>query len=117
MLKIIMPEIKTIVATADDYVEPEPMTPKETAKKNAKIEAVFGGPMTPIKPFDEMTEMEQVFLRLALIEYTEYLYQKKKYDEAKEVIEIGKPFFYKENDDYLRKYTVAYKAMYDKVNK
>ena len=117
MLKIIIPEIRNIVATADDYVEPEKLDPKAAAKKKAKIEAVFGGVLNPIKPFDEMTEMEQVFLRLALIEYTEYLYQKKKYDEAKDIIEIGKPYFYKENDDYLRKYTVAYKAMYDKVNK
>ena len=116
MLKIIMPEIKRLAPTRDEMPAPEKLTEKELAKKNRKIEEIFGGPMKPIKPFDEMTEMEQVFLRLALIEYAEHMYDKKKYDEAKEIIEIGKPYFYKENDDYLRKYTTAYKDSYKKIN-
>lgn len=116
MLKIIIPEIKRIAATADEMPEPENLTEKQLAKKNKKIEDVFGGPMKPIKPFDEMTEMEQVSLRLGLIEYAEYLYDKKKYDQAKEIIEIGKPFFYKENELYLRKYNTSYKDSYKKIN-
>ncbi len=116
MIKVMLPEIKRLAPTRDEMPAPEKLTEKELAKKNKKIEAVFGGPIKPIKPFDEMTEMEQVFLRLALIEYAEHLYEKKKYDEAKEIIEIGKPYFYKENEDYLRKYTLAYKETYKRVN-
>lgn len=115
MMKIILPEIKRLAPTRDEMPAPEQLTEKELAKKNKKIDEIFGGPMKPIKPFDEMTEMEQVFIRLALIEYAEYLYDKKKYEEAKEVIEIGKPYFYKENEDYLRKYTTAYKETYKKI--
>jgi len=116
MIKVILPEIKRLAPTRDEMPAPEELTEKEAAKKKRKIEEVLGGPLKPIKPFDEMTEMEQVFLRLALIEYAEHLYEKKKYDEAKEVIEIGKPYFYNENEDYLRKYTIAYKETYNRVN-
>ena len=116
MMKILMPELKRLAETRDKMPAPEVLTEKELKKKNKKIKEIFGGPMKEIKPFDEMTEMEQVFLRLGLIEYGEYLFNKKKYDEAKEVMEIGKPYFYKENELYLRKYTTAYKEMYKLIN-
>jgi hypothetical protein len=116
MIKVIMPEIQRIAATRDELRDPEELTEKEAAKKNKKIEEIYGSAMKPMKPFDEMTEMEQVFLRLALIEYGEHLFEKKNYDEAKEVMEIGKPYFYKENENYLRKYNVAYKESYDRIN-
>ena len=116
MLKVIMPEIERLAPTRDEMPKEEELTDKELAKKNKKIEDIFGGPMKPIKPFDEMSEMEQVFLRLALIEYADYLNSKKKVDEAKAIIEIGKPYFYGENEDYLRKYTTAYKVIYKMIH-
>ena len=39
----------------------------------------------------------------------------KKVAEAKEVIEIGKPFFLQENDSYLREYDTEYKKTYNKI--
>jgi len=116
MLKVIMPEIERLAPTRDEMPKEEELTDQELAKKNKKIEDIFGGPMKPIKPFDEMSEMEQVFLRLALIEYADYLNSKKKVDEAKAIIEIGKPYFYGENEDYLRKYTTAYKVIYKMIH-
>ena len=116
MMKVIMPEIKYLAATSSSEKTRPLLTEKELEKQNKKIEEVMGGPMKKIKPFDEMSEMEQVFLKLGLIEYAEYLHSKKKYDEAKEVIEIGKPFFYEENDLYERQYTPDYKETYDLIN-
>ena len=36
-------------------------------------------------------------------------------DLQKEIIEIGKPFFYNENELYLRKYNMSYKDTYNKI--
>lgn len=116
MIKVIMPEIKYLVATSADEKTRPVLTEKELAKQNKKIDEALGGPLEKIKPFDEMTEMEQVFLKLGLIEYAEYLYSKKKYDEAKEIIEIGKPFFYEKNSLYEREYRADYKDTYDMIN-
>ncbi len=116
MLKIILPEIERLAATRAEMPDEVEMTEKELAKKNKKIEEIFGGPMKPIKPFDEMTEMEQVFLRLALIEYADYLNDKSKVEEAKAIIEIGKPYFYGENENYLRKYNTGYKDIYKMIH-
>lgn len=116
MLKVIMPEIERLAPTRDEMPKEEELTDKELAKKNKKIEDIFGGPMKPIKPFDEMTEMEQVFMKIALIEYADYLNDKKKVEEAKAIIEIGKPYFYGENEDYLRKYNTSYKDIYKMIH-
>lgn len=116
MIKIIMPEIKYLAATSADEKARPILTERELDKKNRKIDEILGDPMKKIKPFDEMTEMEQVFLKLGLIEYAEYLFDKKKYDEAKDVIEIGKPFFYEKNELYEREYRRDYKDTYDMVN-
>ena len=116
MIKVVMPEIKYLAATADEEAKRPLLTEKEIAKREKKIKEVLGGPMKKIKPFDEMSEMEQVFLKLGLIEYADYLHSKKKYDEAKEVIEIGKPFFYKKNDLFEREYRPDYKDTYDMIN-
>lgn len=70
-----------------------------------------------IKAFKDMTEMEQIYLRDGLILYANYLKSKDKIEEAKEVIEIGKPFFYKENINQFFKYKGHYKKAYDKLVK
>lgn len=116
MMKILMPEIKYLAATEDEEKQRPLLTEKEIAKKEKKIREVLKTGMSKIKPFDEMSEMEQVFLKLGLIEYAEYLHSKKKYDEAKEVIEIGKPFFYNENDLFETEYRPDYKDTYDMIN-
>jgi|TARA_B110000977_G_scaffold106199_1_gene138466 hypothetical protein len=116
MMKILIPEIKYLVATSEDEKTRPVLTERELEKKNKKIDQVLGDPLKEIKPFDEMTEMEQVFLKLGLIEYAEYLFDKKKYDEAKEVIEIGKPFFYEKNELYEREYRRDYKDTYNMIN-
>lgn len=116
MMKVIMPEIKYLAATEAEEITRPLLTEKEIAKRDKKIEEVLGKHMTKIKPFDEMTEMEQVFMKLGLIEYAEYLHGKKKYDEAKEVIEIGKQFFYEENEMFETEYRTDYKETYDLIN-
>ncbi|MEN8928713.1 MAG: hypothetical protein ABF242_01200 [Flavobacteriales bacterium] len=116
MMKILMPEIKYLAATADEQKKRPLLTEKEIAKRARKVKDVLGKEMVEIKPFDEMSEMEQVFLKLGLIEYAEYLHSKKKYDQAKEVIEIGKPFFYEKNDLFERQYRPDYKDTYDMIN-
>ena len=116
MLKVIMPEIKYLAATADEEYSRPLLTEKQIAKRDKKIEEVLGKELVKIKPFDEMSEMEQVFLKLGLIEYAEYLYSKKKYDEAKEVIEIGKQFYYEENDLFETEYRTDYKETYEMIN-
>ena len=119
IVKEILPELKTLVMTPEDVPAKKELTPEEkkAAIKKAKKAKQKLFPGKKIKPFSEMTEMEQVNLRLALIEYSEYLLKKKKYDLAKEAIEIGKPFFYKENDHYLRDYDTEYKKTYIKIMK
>jgi hypothetical protein len=115
-MKIIMPEIKYLAATSNEELKRPLLTEKQIAKRDKKIEDVLGKQMVKIKPFDEMSEMEQVFLKLGLIEYAEYLHSKKKYDEAKKVIEIGKPFFYEENELFETEYRTDYKETYDMIN-
>lgn len=70
-----------------------------------------------IKAFKDMTEMEQIYLRDGLILYAKYLKSKDKTEEAKEVIEIGKPFFYEENINQFFKYKGLYKKAYNELVK
>ena len=117
IIKEILPQLKTLKMTRDDIPKPKELTPEEKkalAKKRKKAkEKIFPG--KKIRPFEEMSEMEQVNLRVGLIEYAEYLLKKKKVEEAQEVIEIGKPFFLNENEYYLRDYDIEYKKTYNKV--
>lgn len=111
IIKEILPEVKQIKLTkAEMPVVEAPAEEEDTKKKSKEVKR------DPVKSFEEMTEMEQVYLRMGLITYANYLFDKKKYDEAKEIIEIGKPFFYNENDLFNGEYTTRYKAVYDKIN-
>lgn len=111
IIKEILPEVKQIKLTkAEMPVVEAPAEEEDPKKKSKEVKR------DPVKSFEEMTEMEQVYLRMGLITYANYLHDKKKFDEAKEVIEIGKPFFYNENDLFNGEYTTRYKAVYDKIN-
>lgn len=110
LLKDILPEVKQIKLTKAEMPVIETNEEEEDDKKK-KDEG-----RAPVKSFEEMTEMEQVYLRMGLITYANYLFDKDNLQEAKEIIEIGKPFFYNENDLFNGEYTTRYKAIYDKIN-
>lgn len=112
LIKKYLPEIKTLKATRAEI----PVVEKPVEDPKAKKKKKKGDPEKPIKAFEEMTEMEQVNLRMGLMAYAEYLLSKKKATEATEIIEIGKPFFYEENELYQRKYNMQYKNLYKKIN-
>ncbi len=114
IVKTYLPYIKEIKATRAEM--PVVKAEAEEDDKKKKKKSKKGKEIKPIKAFEEMSEMEQTHLRMALMGYADYLYKKSKIDEAKEVIEIGKPFFYKENELYQAKYDTKYKAIYNKIN-
>lgn len=112
IIKDVLPEIKKIKSTRSEMAiekeEPEEKTTRRRSSKDVE--------RAPLKSFNEMTEMEQIYLRKGLIAYANYLFDKEKFSEAKEVIEIGKPFFYNENDLFNGEYNTKYKAVYNKIN-
>lgn len=65
-----------------------------------------------IKAFNKMSAMEQILLKKSLIAYAEYLVKKNKKEEALQLLEIGKPFFYKENEEIEFEYTTDFKKAY-----
>lgn len=109
IIKDYLPVIKEIKLTKAEMPVVEQPSDEEDKKKD-------DDEISPAKSFEEMSEMEQVHLRMALMGYAQYLYDKGKTDEAKEIIEIGKPFFYEENEFYEGKYNTRYKALYIKIN-
>jgi hypothetical protein len=112
IIKDVLPEIKKIKATrAEMAIEKEAPEEKKSSRRRKKEDK-----RAPLKSFDEMTEMEQIYLRKGLITYANYLFDKDKLSEAKEVIEIGKPFFYNENELFNGIYNTKYKAVYGKIN-
>lgn len=114
IIKEYLPVIKEIKATrAEMPVVEQPAEEEGDDKKKKKKD---DDEISPIKPFEEMSEMEQVHLRMALMGYANYLHKKGQTDEAKEIIEIGKPYFYGENEMYQRKYDTKYKALYMQIN-
>lgn len=112
IIKEVLPQIKQIKATKAEMpvVKEEPVE-EEDAKKKSKAPIA-----KPLKSFEEMSEMEQVYLRMALITYANYLFDKKNVSEAKEIIEIGKKFFYNENELFNGEYNTRYKTVYDNIN-
>jgi hypothetical protein len=113
IIKDVLPELKKIKATKVEMpvIKEEPEGEEDDKKKKSKEKE-----RAPLKSFEEMTEMEQVYLRMGLITYANYLFDKNKPDEAKELMEIGKPFFYSENDLFNGEYTTRFKAVYDRIN-
>lgn len=111
IIKEYLPYIKEIKATRSEMPVVE-TPPAQEGKKPVKGEVVI----SPSKPFEEMSEMEQVYLRMALMSYAKYLFGKGNVAEAKEIIEIGKPFFLEENEMYQAKYDTKYKGVYKDIN-
>lgn len=109
LIKQYLPVVKEIKATRAEMPKVEESTQENKKKKKGEV-------ISPVKPFEEMSEMEQVHLRMALMGYANYLNKKGKIDEAKEVIEIGKPYFYNENEMYQAKYDTKYKRVYKQIN-
>ena len=61
-----------------------------------------------------LTKSQQFILRYSLTELASY-YQTKNPAQSKEILELGKHFFYNENEDSKIEYTQDYKAFYDRL--
>ena len=59
-----------------------------------------------------MTESQQLFLRYAIMEYTEY-YKEKDASKSKKMMEYGKPLFYEENEFSKIEFNMDYKFLFD----
>lgn len=70
-----------------------------------------------IKPFKKMSTMEQKFLQKALMMYADYLSQKDEKEEALAVMNIGKPFFYNENEALEMDYSTDFKRLYLQIER
>ena len=64
--------------------------------------------------FSNMTESQQYFLRLGIMEYANY--KRKKPSAAMPVIELGKKFFYIDRNDCLLEDNSDFKALYDELD-
>jgi len=64
--------------------------------------------------FSNMTESQQYFLRLGIMEYANY--KRKKPSMAMLVIELGKKFFYIDRNDCLLEDNSDFKALYDELD-
>lgn len=84
---------------------------KICAEAISKIEA-----LTKTTAFADMSEQTQFNLRFALIKYADFLAERDP-AAAKSTIELGKKYFYEQNEDYKRSYNTDYKTMYDKIAK
>lgn len=67
--------------------------------------------------FENLTEMEQYSIRLGLMAYAKYYEDKEEYDNAIKWLEMGKDYYYKDQEEYKREYTSNYKDLYNELNK
>lgn len=112
ILKEYIPMVKSLKATRAEM----PPQPEMVEEEDPKAKKKKGPEITPLKPFEEMTAMEQRYLRMGLMYYARFLHSKGKIEEAKEIIEIGKPYFYNKNELVLAKHDPRYKEIYNKIN-
>ena len=61
-----------------------------------------------------LSKSQQYILRFALIE-TAHFYKAKNPSQSKEILELGKHFFYEKNEDSKIEYSQDYKNFYDKL--
>ncbi|GEM_PF-1110337 len=113
ILKEYIPMVETLKATRAEMPPKAELVEEDPKAKKKKKK---GPEIKPLKPFEEMTAMEQRYLRMGLMYYAKYLHSKGKPDEAKQIIEIGKPYFYNKNELSLAKYDPRYKEIYNKIN-
>jgi len=64
--------------------------------------------------FGDLNEMQQKYLRKALMEYAKFV-DEKDHAKAIEIISIGQPFFYEEREDCLLEDNEEFKTLYDKI--
>ncbi len=68
-----------------------------------------------MRAIKDMSAIEQKALRKGIIEYVSYLKSKGKMEEAAEIIEAGKPFFYEKHEELEVSYNSKYKELYNDI--
>lgn len=86
-------------------------------KTAAKVTLEEADPMITesLAKFDDLTEMEQYSIRMAIMYHARHSMSKQNKEEAMMWLDRGKEYFYNQHPDYKRTYSTTYKDLYDKV--